>query len=289
MQKIPDQGSKLSFVHKCNCIFLAFYLGLSTHTIENIPFNDNEGYNSKTSRPCCLCGERCSKSNMARHQKDKHQGTPEGTHEPKKEHGCQYCLKKVSRKDNCEAHEKKCRKRKREPTLPNLSNSIRNSERDLGARWPNTNQPAILHDIDLNRDWSATNQLTHNSISRPFPHFAWSNVAEVGAAVAPATALSSDSLTSLSQVWAAEIDDELSPEAVLLLEQYKFEDGSLVPVSTTPASSTTPVALDGDNLDALLDQPLSDLESKMWAAQSDSIDIDMDMGIWDIPSLSDQA
>jgi len=279
MQKIHNQNSELSVVHKRNCILLACYLGLSTHTIENIPFNDNEGYNSKTSRPCCLCGMRGTKSNMARHQKVKHRGTQEGTHAPKKEHGCQYCPKNFSRKDNRLAHEKICQIRLGESTPPNLSSSTRDFERGLGTRWPNANEPAILQDTDLNQDWSATNRPTHNSISRPFPHFVWNNVAEVGAAVAPATALSSDGLTLLSQVWAAELNDEPSPEAELLLEQYTIEGYSLVLVPTTPAESTTLVALDGDSLDALLDQPLSDLESEMWVAQSDLIDMDMDMGI----------
>jgi hypothetical protein len=212
---------------------------------------------------------------MARHQKDKHQGT----HEPKKEHGCQYCPSNFSRKDNRDAHEKICQIKLGESTPPGLSSSTRDFERGLGTRWPNANQPAILHDTDINQDWSAKNQPTHNSISRPYPYFAWSNVAEVGATIAPATVLSSDGLTPLSQVWAAELNNEPSSEAELLLEQYTIEGHSLVLVPTTPAEPITLVALDGDSLDALLDQPLSDLESEMWAAQSDSIDIDMDMGI----------
>lgn len=121
MQKIPCEGSELSIVHHRNCILLACYLGLSTHTIEKIPFTD--GANPKTLRPCCLCGERGTKSNMKRHM-DKHNN--------EKKYGCQYCTHEFSRKDNRDAHEKNCSMRGLANMVPTVPQDVSSSIVD----WP---------------------------------------------------------------------------------------------------------------------------------------------------------
>ncbi|KAJ4356594.1 uncharacterized protein N0V89_004629 [Didymosphaeria variabile] len=58
LQKIPSHGTDLSTSHRRNCILIACYIGLSTRTIESIPFSD--GFNPKAPRPCCVCGQRLS-------------------------------------------------------------------------------------------------------------------------------------------------------------------------------------------------------------------------------------
>jgi hypothetical protein len=98
MKTMLSGSSNPSEGHKRNCILIACYLGLSQHTIENIPFDST----SKT-RPCPTCGRRVTLGNFAGHV---------ATHDPEKKYNCDTCPYKTSRSDNFASHERSCRRRR---------------------------------------------------------------------------------------------------------------------------------------------------------------------------------
>jgi hypothetical protein len=102
MQTMLDGRSGSSEGHKRNCILIACYLGLSQHTIENIPFGSSS---SSKSRPCRTCGRRITLGNFAKHL---------ATHDPNKKYKCERCGHEDNRSDNFAKHDKSCR-RKRMP------------------------------------------------------------------------------------------------------------------------------------------------------------------------------
>jgi hypothetical protein len=114
MQTMLNGSDAPSEGHKRNCILIACYLGLSQHTIENIPFGSSS---SARSRPCHTCGRRITLGNFAKHL---------ATHDPNKKYKCEHCGYKDNRLDNFFKHEKTCRRRR----MPHdLSDGLDNCER----------------------------------------------------------------------------------------------------------------------------------------------------------------
>ena len=133
----------------------------------------------------------------------------------------------------------------------------------------------------------------HTSSSRPTPRSARVHIAETRRAAAHAAALTSDGLPLW---WQDLLHNEharaafplnifLSLEDHILLEEFLIEEGLLVPIPITSINATAPSALEDDNLDVSLDQPLSSFEFEMFAVQNNSVDVDMDMVVEEIALL----
>ena len=145
MERMPCLGTNLSTTHKRNCILIACYIGLSTQTIEGIPFSD--GFNPKALRPCRLCGEKITSANMKRHETIRHADTQS----QKVDFQCRYCSSRHNRSGNRDAHEKTCRARHDSRPLAAPAHA-------LDATQQETSRPVERHDNSAGEDWFMTEQ-----------------------------------------------------------------------------------------------------------------------------------